>query len=98
MSGLSLGSTAKHFLTTSLIGSLIVFSSEAAPAAAPPTGCLPFGVFFAPGPSSGNLQSPDKTQILKDPPVSSLRISNGDLPTKQAYSVHPKDQISTFVS
>ncbi|KAG9526948.1 ArfGap-domain-containing protein, partial [Aureobasidium melanogenum] len=42
--------------------------------------------------------SPPKTQRLRLPPVSSLRASNGDLPTRQAYSVHPKLQISTFVS
>ena len=36
--------------------------------------------------------------MLSEPPVSSLRISNGDLPTRQAYRVQPSDQMSTLVS
>lgn len=85
-SGLSLGSSIKHFRTTSLTASLMLSPSAGA-------FCLPLC-----GPSSGNLQSPPSTQMLKLPPVSSLLASKGDLPTKQAYSVHPSDQMSTFVS
>ena len=36
--------------------------------------------------------------MLRLPPVSSERASNGDFPTRQAYRVQPSDQMSTFVS
>src|SRR6266480_1109277 len=85
-SGLSLGSTFKHLLTTSLTPSLMTPSSFGAPllccsCSPEPCLCLPLCCAL---PSSGNLQSPPSTHRLRLPPVSSLLASNGDLPTRQA--------------
>jgi len=60
------------------------------------TRCFP--LFASAAPSSGNRQSPPKTHRDRLPPVSSERASKGDFPTRHAYSVHPKDQMSTLVS
>lgn len=96
MSGRSAGSTVRHFRTTCLTGSDIVSSLFLLLASMSDTRCLPRLASAAP--SSGNLQSPPSTQSDRDPPVSSLRASKGDLPTKHAYNVQPKLQMSTFVS
>src|SRR6185436_6247118 len=87
-SGLSAGSTFRHLLATSFILTLMLPSSAAG-------GFFAFPLWFA---SSGNRQSPPSTHMLRLPPVSSERASKGLLPTRHAYSVHPRLQISTFVS
>src|SRR5690554_4478808 len=101
MSGLSTGSTARHLVTTSLTASLILTSGAGLASAAAAAEVLApvaerrgglAGAAVPLGPSSGKRQSPPRTQRERVPPVSSERISKGDLPTRQAKRVQPRDQ------